>query len=102
MWWNIYELIYFKCALSYYSVLICTISALDAFGKPGSGILVGDYIWLGTYQECQDLTEFHYCLVDLQANVTSVIPATLKDVSYNCIINYLTKRKLPFLYEGAT
>lgn len=57
-----------------------TALALDAFGKPGSGILVGDYIWLGTYQECQDLTEFHYCLVDLQVNVTSVIPATLKDI----------------------
>ena len=32
----------------------CTIflTVLDAFGKPGSGVLEGDLKWLGSYDEC--------------------------------------------------
>ena len=50
----------------------------DSFGKPGSGILVGDYIWIGTYEECQDLKGFHYCMVDLLGNISSFMPPELK------------------------
>ena len=54
------------------------LSVFDSFGKPGSGILVGDYIWIGTYEECQDLKGFHYCMVDLIGNISSFIPPELK------------------------
>lgn len=44
--------------------------ALDAFGKPGAGILVGNINWLGHFDECDGLKDFHYCLVEF--NISQV------------------------------
>ncbi|XP_072168488.1 uncharacterized protein [Diadema setosum] len=46
------------------------IPALDAFGKPTPGILVGNTIWIGHFDECMAITDFKYCLVDLDVNIT--------------------------------
>ncbi|XP_071507526.1 O-acyltransferase like protein-like [Diadema antillarum] len=44
--------------------------ALDAFGKPTPGMLVGNTAWLGHFDECMSITDFKHCLVDLDINVT--------------------------------
>lgn len=46
-----------------------TIKAFDAFGKLPAGILIGNYGWLGHYDECEGIHDFQYCLVEVN-NVT--------------------------------
>ncbi|KAK3592290.1 hypothetical protein CHS0354_032680 [Potamilus streckersoni] len=54
---------------------------LDAIGKPPSGILDGQLLWLGSYDQCVDAktfnttTEFRgqYCLADIQ--MTGILPS---------------------------
>ncbi|XP_071489881.1 uncharacterized protein [Diadema antillarum] len=46
------------------------IPALDAFGRPTPGMLVGNTAWVGHFDECMGITDFKYCLVDLDANIT--------------------------------
>ncbi|XP_071508027.1 uncharacterized protein [Diadema antillarum] len=45
------------------------IPALDAFGKPTPGMLVGNTAWIGHFDECMGITNFKYCLVDLGVNI---------------------------------
>ncbi|XP_070536861.1 nose resistant to fluoxetine protein 6-like [Ptychodera flava] len=40
--------------------------AIDAAGKPGSGILGGNVAWLGSFELCRDIPGMQYCLVDMQ------------------------------------
>ncbi|KAJ8042096.1 Nose resistant to fluoxetine protein 6 [Holothuria leucospilota] len=47
-----------------------SVKALDACGKPGAGILVGNINWLGHFDECDGLKDFHYCLVEF--NISEV------------------------------
>ncbi|XP_071786154.1 nose resistant to fluoxetine protein 6-like isoform X2 [Asterias amurensis] len=51
--------------------------ALDAFGKPGSGLLVGNTAWLGSYDECMDLEEFNYCLAYMYVQPKGFQPALI-------------------------
>ena len=32
------------------------LSVLDSIGKPGSGILDGNYQWFGSYEQCNSIT----------------------------------------------
>lgn len=57
-------------------------SMLDAFGKLGSGLLYGDILWMGNYDECRDNSnttianktmEFEYSLVSI-SNLIPVKP----------------------------
>lgn len=34
---------------------------IDAFGKPGEGIIEGDLWWMGSYGQCVRMSEAHYC-----------------------------------------
>lgn len=45
---------------------ICWFNALfldsDASGRPGSGFLSGNLVWLGSYSQCQNTPGAKYCL----------------------------------------
>ncbi|XP_041474396.1 nose resistant to fluoxetine protein 6-like [Lytechinus variegatus] len=43
---------------------------VDSFGKPTPGTLVGNTAWIGHYDECMNITDFRYCLVDMGLNIT--------------------------------
>ncbi|XP_072051999.1 O-acyltransferase like protein-like [Amphiura filiformis] len=45
------------------------IQALDAFGKPRSGILGENFVWLGNFHECTSLGTYQHCVADMQINV---------------------------------
>ena len=34
---------------------------IDAFGKPGEGILEGNLWWMGSYGQCVRMDEAHFC-----------------------------------------
>ncbi|XP_030840418.1 uncharacterized protein LOC115923580 [Strongylocentrotus purpuratus] len=53
------------------------IQVLDSFGKPTPGTLVGNTAWLGHFDECMNITEFRYCLVDMGLNITISVNNTL-------------------------
>ena len=38
---------------------------VDAIGKPRSGYLRGNGVWLGSYSECRDISNAHYCTANL-------------------------------------
>ena len=40
-----------------------TVIVIDATGKLGAGILVGNLAWFGSFDECQQLKSAHYCTV---------------------------------------
>ncbi|XP_072014078.1 nose resistant to fluoxetine protein 6-like isoform X1 [Amphiura filiformis] len=44
------------------------IQALDAFGKPRSGILRENFAWLGNFHECTSLGTYQHCVADMQIN----------------------------------
>ncbi|XP_072014081.1 O-acyltransferase like protein-like isoform X2 [Amphiura filiformis] len=44
------------------------IPALDAFGKPRSGILSENFVWLGNFDECTSLGTYQHCVADMQIN----------------------------------
>lgn len=58
--------------------------AFDAFGKPGAGILRGNVFWLGSFDECDHIRDFHYCLVAV--NLSGIAPKVK------------TLQKLPLMY----
>jgi len=37
----------------------CSISVIDAWGKPGSGISTGNLAWLGDFDECQNIVSYY-------------------------------------------
>ena len=41
------------------------IRMLDAWGKPGAGMLNGNTMWLGSYDECAPLNDSDFCLLKL-------------------------------------
>ncbi|XP_072168994.1 nose resistant to fluoxetine protein 6-like [Diadema setosum] len=51
--------------------------ALDSFGKPAAGILVGNVVWMGHFDECMAISDFRHCLVGMQANLTDLVNSTL-------------------------
>ncbi|XP_038070357.1 nose resistant to fluoxetine protein 6-like isoform X2 [Patiria miniata] len=58
--------------MDYLSHLSTNYKALDAFGKPGAGLLEGNAVWLGNYDECLSIKEFNYCLSDILLNATKI------------------------------
>ena len=61
-------------------------SALDAFGKVPAGLLIGNYEWLGDYDECASLQGLHYCHVNFAFNTSLPPPnpvSMLQDVPEN-------------------
>ncbi|EDV25543.1 uncharacterized protein TRIADDRAFT_55740 [Trichoplax adhaerens] len=51
---------------------------IDATGKIGAGILVGNLVWLGSYDECLSIKTTHYCtvaatIIDPKHNQSSVL-----------------------------
>ncbi|XP_071507522.1 O-acyltransferase like protein-like [Diadema antillarum] len=51
--------------------------ALDSFGKPAAGILVGNVAWMGHFDECMAISDFRHCLLGMQANLTDLVNSTL-------------------------
>ncbi|XP_071495950.1 nose resistant to fluoxetine protein 6-like [Diadema antillarum] len=51
--------------------------ALDSFGKPAAGILVGNVAWMGHFDECMAISDFRHCLIGMQANLTDLVNSTL-------------------------
>ena len=39
---------------------------IDAVGKPRSGLLRFNNIWLGSYAECRDISNAHYCTAQIK------------------------------------
>lgn len=39
------------------------ISDIDATGRPNSGVLTGNLVWLGSYATCKAIPDAHYCLL---------------------------------------
>ena len=52
-----------------FSVLI---SDVDAVGKPRSGYLRGNMLWLGSYSECRDISHAQYCTAKLGISVKNI------------------------------
>ncbi|PIK46943.1 putative nose resistant to fluoxetine protein 6 [Apostichopus japonicus] len=53
------------------------LSALDAFGKLEPGFLVGNWAWLGHFTECSNLKDYHYCLLTLEVDASSLNKSVL-------------------------
>ena len=45
---------------------------LDAWGKPGAGILDGNIFYYGSYDECGSIENFNYCIVGLKQSMGSL------------------------------
>ncbi|XP_072044041.1 nose resistant to fluoxetine protein 6-like [Amphiura filiformis] len=57
--------------------------ALDAFGKVPAGVMAGNFEWLGDYDGCSSLQDFHYCSVNFGINSSAIpssapLPSTLE------------------------
>ncbi|CAB4023738.1 Hypothetical predicted protein, partial [Paramuricea clavata] len=46
---------------------------VDAVGKPQSGLLRMNTIWLGSYAECRDISNAHYCTTNLAMTVPASV-----------------------------
>ena len=54
--------------------IVCLLD-VDAIGKPRSGYLRGNTMWLGSYSECRDISGAQYCTANLTISVKkSLIP----------------------------
>lgn len=53
-------------------VVVFLLTALDAFGKLEPGFLVGNWAWLGHFTECSNLKDYHYCLLTLEVDASSL------------------------------
>eukprot|EP00057_Strongylocentrotus_purpuratus_P034139 XP_794070.3 PREDICTED: nose resistant to fluoxetine protein 6 [Strongylocentrotus purpuratus] len=42
------------------------IQVVDSFGKPESGLLAGNAVWMGHYDECMSISDFNFCMSYLQ------------------------------------
>ena len=61
------------------------IADIDAIGRPNSGVLTGNLLWLGSYASCKTIPDAHYCLASV-TDVTLLIKKENK--STVCIDNY--------------
>ncbi|KAJ8042029.1 Nose resistant to fluoxetine protein 6 [Holothuria leucospilota] len=57
-----------------YNGTAALVNALDSFGKPQSGLLVGNWAWYGHFTECSNLEDFKYCLLTMIVDA-AVIPS---------------------------
>ena len=57
------------CILKFTMILIPDV---DAVGKPRSGYLRGNILWLGSYSECRDISNAQYCTAKLGISVTNI------------------------------
>lgn len=48
-----------------------TRTALDAYGKRPAGVFVGNLAWIGHFDECNEIPDFQYCLLDF--NITEPV-----------------------------
>ena len=46
---------------------------MDALGKPKSGYLRGNAVWLGSYSECRDIPDAHFCMANVLLSVRESI-----------------------------
>ncbi|XP_063954820.1 nose resistant to fluoxetine protein 6-like isoform X1 [Lytechinus pictus] len=54
------------------------LQVVDSFGKPESGLLVGNAVWMGHYDECKSITGFNFCMSYLQLTLPqngSIVPS---------------------------
>ncbi|KXJ26863.1 hypothetical protein AC249_AIPGENE16410 [Exaiptasia diaphana] len=58
---------------------------IDATGKIPSGILEGDFLWLGSYSACNNIPSAHYCM----ANVLLYKISLFKDATKITVQQYL-------------
>ncbi len=63
----------------------CSLSDVDAVGKPRSGYLRGNMVWLGSYSECRDISNAHYCTTALTISVKK----SISPVRYFAFILYV-------------
>ena len=45
---------------------------LDAWGKPGAGILDGNIFYYGSYDKCRSFEKFNYCILCLKQSMGSI------------------------------
>ena len=65
------------------------IRILDAFGKPPSGILEGNFVWIGDYRECINVTNSQYNWTSKFCSITKSDNNGLIDVSdYTTFLKY--------------
>ncbi|PIK61943.1 putative nose resistant to fluoxetine protein 6 [Apostichopus japonicus] len=67
------------------------LSALDAFGKLEPGFLVGNWAWLGHFTECSNLKDYHYCLLTLEVDASSLNKILLQAGTHEKAIIGLSK-----------
>ncbi|XP_071491470.1 nose resistant to fluoxetine protein 6-like [Diadema antillarum] len=48
------------------------VKVLDATGKPQAGILVGNWAWLGHFDECMGISGFKYCAAYFQVTLPNI------------------------------
>ena len=58
---------------------------VDAVGKPQSGLLRMNLIWLGSYAECRDISNAHYCTT----NLAMTVPASVSPVCSFAFVPYV-------------
>lgn len=58
-------------------ILIAISSDQDATGRPPSGLLLGNFGWLGSYSECTKvIVDAHYCLAFIDVSALRIIPVS--------------------------
>jgi len=54
------------CSFKFFELLSTELAQafpmLDALGKPGSGLFLGNFFWPGAFSECEGMKKFQYCL----------------------------------------
>ena len=62
----------------------------DATGWPTPGILQGNLVWLGRFEDCQRLNDGLYCLAQLEARVSASSPLKHSNsVNINLSVHHL-------------
>ncbi|XP_071491770.1 nose resistant to fluoxetine protein 6-like [Diadema antillarum] len=63
------------------------VKVVDSIGKPAAGFVVGNFAWLGHFDECSAIEGFRYCLSTLRLkNITVPVPQVASVVSWGLCI----------------
>ncbi|XP_068725527.1 nose resistant to fluoxetine protein 6-like [Montipora capricornis] len=87
------------CSKSLFDLKLSVISQyVDAIGKPASGLTAGNFVWLGSYAVCQNITNSQYCLA---SNVYfKISPKQLVPIVWGlCAPSACNKTDIPLLVD---
>ena len=71
------------------------IAVLDALGKLGSGLLLGNLFWPGSFSECEGMKKFQYCLAGFNLKV-GVFSKEIVNVSTSILLIFHFTQSLAF------